>query len=167
MWKFATVGVCALALFVSTGMGVYAYESPDVSVGHPLFGLKRGIEQVEGQFARTPEDRARFHQRMMNRRMEEAERHLARPARAVRILEMAADELDMSLQEFTGNLRDPAVREQMLDELAAENERYAEVIERVGEHVREFRREKPEEFRELIQRFRVQPPPSDEPLIQY
>jgi len=53
-WRYATVAVC-LILFLSIGTGAYAYNSPDVMEGHPLYSLKRVVEKAELKLAGTAE----------------------------------------------------------------------------------------------------------------
>lgn len=130
-FRFAVVGITSIALIFGTGTGVYAYASPDVSDGTPLYPIKRGIETVEQQFATTPEARAAFHARMMGRRMEEAERIADQQERITNVLQSAADELDMSVEELMAERKDPDEHQELIDELSANNERYAKVLDRV------------------------------------
>ncbi|TAK03788.1 hypothetical protein EPO34_01330 [Patescibacteria group bacterium] len=84
------VGLCAFALLVS-GTGAFAYESPDVVEGHPLFAMKQGIETAEAAIAKTsPERAAAFYAKMLEKRLKEAER--IANGRQERLIERAADE---------------------------------------------------------------------------
>lgn len=67
-YTFATV-VVALIMFLSVGS--YAYASSGVTEGDALYPVKTGIEKIEGNLKRSPEARARFHARMMDRRFRE------------------------------------------------------------------------------------------------
>lgn len=70
------VPVTALAVIFLMGTGVYAYESPNVGEGHPLFPVKRGIEQVEGAFTKAvkgPQAAAKFDQWVEQRREQETQ----------------------------------------------------------------------------------------------
>ncbi len=135
-FRFAAVGMASLLVVFGTGTSVYAYDSPDVSDGHPLYPIKQGIERIEERFAANSEQRAEFHARMMGRRMAEAERLDGAKEQITRILESAAAELDLSVDELKGDLRDPEKRKELLDQLSETNERYAEVLSRVpkGKH---------------------------------
>lgn len=58
-------------IFMSTG--AYAYESPMVVEGHPLYVVKRKMESARVRMVRTPEGRAEVHLWKMQRRMREAD----------------------------------------------------------------------------------------------
>lgn len=73
--RYALVGIASLVLVFGTGTGVYAYESPDVVDGHPLYFVKSAVEKVESRFAISPEQRDRHEQKMLRRRAGEASRH--------------------------------------------------------------------------------------------
>ena len=130
-FRFAVVGVTSVALVFGMGTGVYAYSSPDVNEGTALYPVKRGMEAVEGTFAITSDARAAFHARMMGRRMEEAERIIDHEDRVATTLQRAADELDMSVNELKAGLKDPSERQELIDELSSNNERYANLLDRV------------------------------------
>lgn len=69
-WKLATVPALALVVILMTGTGVYAYESPAVSDGHPLYPLKQGIEQIHhAVFVHSSDDEEHFQQWVTERRM--------------------------------------------------------------------------------------------------
>ncbi len=75
-WRLATVPMAVLVLMFMMGTGVYAYESPSVSEGHPLFGVKRGMEEVQRAFiggVQGPEARVKFEAHMEERRIQELE----------------------------------------------------------------------------------------------
>ena len=135
-FRFAVAGMASLLVVLGTGTSVYAYDSPTVSDGHPLYSIKQGIERIEERFAATPEMRAEFHAKMMERRMAEAERLDESKEQIPQILESAAAELDLSVDELKSDLRDPKERKELLDRLSETNERYAEVLSRVpkGKH---------------------------------
>lgn len=130
-FRFAAVGMASVLVVFGTGTSVYAYSSPDVSDGHPLYPIKRGIEQVQERFAMSPDKRAAFHADMMRRRMAEAERLDQGKEQIPKILESAAAELDLSVDEIKTDLRDPAQRKDLLDQLSQTNDRYAQVLSRV------------------------------------
>jgi hypothetical protein len=74
--RLVLVPVFAFVLFMSLGVGTYAYASPAVSEGHPLFRLKQGLEELERPFHRSPEGRAAFEERLKNRRQAEMQHRL-------------------------------------------------------------------------------------------
>lgn len=140
-FRFAAVGIASVALIFGTGTGVYAYDSPKVVDGHPLYFVKQGLETVEGQFATTPEARARYHARMMERRMAEAEAFVAEQERVGQLLQSASDELDRSVDELILAPNDPVMRRAVIQYLSEQNARYEQVMERVP--VREGMRRMP------------------------
>lgn len=71
--RIAFASAALVIVLFTTGTGVYAYESPEVIDGHPLHFMKTSIETIEEQFARSPESRAEFHDRMVERREQELE----------------------------------------------------------------------------------------------
>lgn len=129
--RFAAVGLSALVLVFGMGSGVYAYGSPDVIEGHPLYAVKQGLEQVEGMMATTPEARARFHTKMMGRRMNEASHALSQETQAQDLLVEAAEELEMSVEELKSGLKDPETRQDIVEQLSEQNAGYAKLLQRV------------------------------------
>lgn len=93
-WKPVFAGAIAIVLLFTTGTGVYAYESPEVVEGHILHSVKDGIERMEGNFARSDERMARFHAKMLQRRLREAEHFEDRPEKSQMILDRAAMRID-------------------------------------------------------------------------
>ena len=131
-FRWSAVGLTALVVVFTMGTGVYAYESPEVVEGHPLYQVKQSIESVEKSLARTPEARAEFHSRMMERRISEGEHHLSRqPEQVQEALDAAADQLEQTVVEFAPEIQDPALRAQMIEELSIHNARYVELSARV------------------------------------
>ncbi len=138
--RFAAVGLTALVVVFTMGTGVYAYESPDVVEGHPLFVVKTSLEAVQESLARTPEARAEFHARMMERRLAEGEHHLSRePEQVQASLDAAADQLEQTVEELAPAVEDPARRAQMIEELSIHNARYLELSARVQDSEAENR----------------------------
>ncbi|MBU1907462.1 hypothetical protein KKD71_04990, partial [Patescibacteria group bacterium] len=123
-FKFVTVGVIVFVLLVGTGTGVYAYESPQVAEGHALYPMKQGIERVEGWFAMKPEGKAEYHMKMMGRRLDEAEMH--EPTETM--LEYAAAELGMSVEQLKSEMFDPSKRDAIVEQLISQNERFEEIF---------------------------------------
>ncbi|MDG1949271.1 MAG: hypothetical protein P8J32_00400 [bacterium] len=130
--RFATVGMTSLVVVFMMGTGVYAYESPAVTEGHPLHFLKDGIENVQEGFARTPEERAEFHTRMMERRLEEGERQLPhKPHGVPPTLEEASAHFERVIEVLEQEVEDEELRAQMIEELSIRNARYQHLYSRV------------------------------------
>lgn len=139
-FRFAAVGLTAVVVVFTMGTGVWAYESPDVVEGHPLYFVKSSLESVEEGLARTPEARAEFHARMMERRLTEGEHHLSRqPEHVQESLDAAADQLEQTVEVFAPDVQDPKKRAQMIEELSIHNARYLELSSRVQDSEAENR----------------------------
>lgn len=67
-YAFAT---SALALVLFFGLSSYAYASSAVGEGDALYPVKAKIEEIEGGLKKSPEARARFRARMLDRRIRE------------------------------------------------------------------------------------------------
>jgi len=124
--KLAPAGAVAAIVFFSLGTGVYAYESPSVTEGHPLNIVKQNLERAEGWLANNPEARVRFHAKMMDRRMNEARFAGLGNEKADALLAAAAEQLDMSTADLREEMRDPETRVQIMEELADKGVAFAE-----------------------------------------
>ena len=93
-WRFAFASAMAVVVLLTTGTGVYAYDSPEVIEGHSLYQVKDKMERVEEWFARSPERQADFQVKMLDRRLNEARHFQHRPEFAEKILDKAADRID-------------------------------------------------------------------------
>ncbi|MFC1788046.1 DUF5667 domain-containing protein [Patescibacteria group bacterium] len=121
-------GIALVALFVMTGTGVYAYESPEVTDGHVLNGLKRNIERIEGRFASNPEKKAKFHAKMMDRRLNECDR-VPDGEKKQLLLEKAAEQLDLSLDQLKEQIQNPETRAGIIEQLAEQNQGLAQMLQ--------------------------------------
>ncbi len=70
-FRFVMAGALALVLAVCTGTGAYAYQSPEVTVGTPLYPVKKVLEKVEEKLQTTPTKKAEFDLKKIARREEE------------------------------------------------------------------------------------------------
>lgn len=132
--RFASVSLASLVLFFTMGAGVYAYESPEVTQGHPLYFMKSGIEFVRGGMARSPEARAEFHAKMMDRRLQEGEHQLpSRPDRVPVTLEEAAAQFERTIEAIEEGVEDEHIRETLIEALSIKRARYLELHSRVQE----------------------------------
>lgn len=132
--RAAAVGLASLALFFTVGTGVYAYESPKVTQGHPLYFVKSGLERVRERAAASPESRAQFHAQMMDRRLQEGEYLLPeRPDHVPPSLDAAAEQFERSIQALEEGVDDEAVRKNVIETLSIRRARYLELSARVEE----------------------------------
>jgi len=131
-WRFASAGVCAVVLMLGTGTAVYAYESPDVVEGHPLFAVKSKLEVAETKLAATPEQQASVHVKMLERRVTEAERHVEDTPVREKLLKAAEREMDVSENELDGDhLKDFRKREAIVKRVHDSRDRYERIRHRV------------------------------------
>ncbi|MBI4257307.1 hypothetical protein HY626_04610 [Candidatus Uhrbacteria bacterium] len=135
--QFAGVSFASLVLFFGMGAGVYAYESPQVTEGHPLYFVKSGLESIQGGFARSPEARAQFHAEMMERRLAEGEYQLPhRPDRVPPSLDEAAEQFEQTISALDEGVKDE-MRKKLIESLSLHRARYLELSVRVQENEEE------------------------------
>lgn len=156
VWQRALTGaVCTV--FIFAGTGAFAYASPSVSNGTILYPLKRAIEEVEGKFQRTEEEKIVFHSRMMEKRIEETEHLAERGIEDTETIEMITNEFNQSIagvdtleeisrQEDTLRLIQKRLKKDQIEELAELKEgipppifdkrrgAYNQMNERIREH---------------------------------
>ena len=135
--KFASAGLVVF-LVMGGGVGTYAYTNPDVTVDHLLYPFKRGIENVEGGFTFSPEQKAGFHLKMAMRRMDEAEKlherfkknvELKDRAEAIaKTLEFMESEMDNSFMFVDGEF-DVEKAEKVLNDFEL---KFGKMKERIG-----------------------------------
>ena len=124
VFKYATAFV--LVFFMGTsGVGAYAYSSPDVNVDHPLYPVKQGMENVEMGFAWSPEGKSQMHMKKAMRRLDEAEKlhirfrdnpEIERDAEAIqKTLRFMEEEMDNSFSTIPSEF-DPEKAERFLTE---------------------------------------------------
>ncbi len=65
-WRYSVAGFLGVVIMGSTG--VYAYASPNVSEGTVLYPLKEQIENIEEKLQTTPEKKAKFYLKKVERR---------------------------------------------------------------------------------------------------
>jgi len=94
VWRFAFASAMAVVVLLTTGTGVYAYDSPEVIEGHSLYQVKNNMERVEEWFAHSPKRQAAFQAKMLNRRLNEARHFRNRPEFTNQILDKAANRID-------------------------------------------------------------------------
>jgi hypothetical protein len=127
IWRrVAPAAVAAVVVFFLVGGSAYAYNSPGVVPGNPLYFMKNNLEKIEGWVARHPDAQAQFHNRMADRRLAEARFLGLGSEKAQEILVDAAAELDMSVEDLRADLRDPKTRVEIMEELADNGFAFAE-----------------------------------------
>jgi hypothetical protein len=69
--KFKLQIATAFIITTLTGTSIFAYSNEKVTSEHPLYPIKRKIENVEGWLANTPEKKEQYHEKMSQRRLDE------------------------------------------------------------------------------------------------
>ena len=138
-WKrMVAIPLAALVLFFTTGAGVYAYASPNVTEDTPLYPVKRGIENVEGQFMISPEAKSQFHARMLERRINEAEVRIHRGMIPEDRLIELSDELNISVEDLEEAKDDDELRDEIREEIVDHLEEQKDRIHLLFDGSREF-----------------------------
>lgn len=145
--------VVVLCIFVLTGVGSYAYASPAVMEDHVLFPLKDGMEWVQGVAARSPEWRAGFHTRMMERRIEEGEFLINHNTVSLPHIERIDASFEQALSSVELTDEQHALRQEMLNRLRTGRVRYESILTQSIEQERETPR--PDELRNVLLDLRV------------
>lgn len=115
--RYAAVAL-SLVLALGLGTGVYAYSSPEVNEAHPLYGLKKEIENIEERVvARTPERQAAFQAKQMQRRLAEIERLQAKKLNFETTLEELnkTEEAGLKALDFVTSLKVQGIIKQRID----------------------------------------------------
>jgi len=71
-FKLAAALAVTILVVGTAGTGAYAYTSPDVTTGTPLYPIKQQLEKVEEKVQITPEAKANFYLKQIKRREAEA-----------------------------------------------------------------------------------------------
>lgn len=103
--KVAFASVLGLMVVSSFTTAAYAYSSPEVTSGTALYGVKQTLETVEEKLQRTPEQKAAFYLKQINRR--EAERAVMKKKN------QQLQAVDDSIRKTTNNLA--AVEDKLSD----------------------------------------------------
>ncbi len=72
VWRLSIAMTTGLIAVGSVGTAAYAYNSPTVTEGSPLYTIKRNIEKIEEKLQRTPAQKVAFDLKKIQRREAEA-----------------------------------------------------------------------------------------------
>jgi len=148
------VPVIVLCVFVLTGVGSYTYASPAITEDHMLFPVKDRMEWVQGVVVHSPEGRASFHTRMMERRIEEGEFLIHHEMVSFPHIERIDASFEQALSSLASTQEDNDVRQEMLNRLRTGRVRYELLLTQSIEQEREMPR--PEALRNVLLDLRVQ-----------
>lgn len=90
-------GFTVIALLLTGGGGVYAYSNPEVTEGTTLYPLKQAIETVEEVTKITPEARAKFYIKKIERR--EAERKVLKKKELLPEVEREVEKVEPEIKQ--------------------------------------------------------------------
>jgi vacuolar-type H+-ATPase subunit I/STV1 len=105
--RYAVVVVAAVGIVTCGATGAYAYTSPAVTVGTPLYPLKKTMEKVEGKLKTTPAARAAFLLKTIDRReaekkvLQQQHREITKINREISATEKQLEKTTAELQETT------------------------------------------------------------------
>ena len=110
-FRFALASLAGLVTLATGGTGVYAYVSPDVTDGTPLYPVKQTLEKVEEKLQNTPEKKAEFYLKKIARREAEAQ-VLAARQRPVEKTDTEIDQLEEKLEHETVKISHQVLRQE-------------------------------------------------------
>jgi hypothetical protein len=114
----------AFVLVFTLGVGSFAYASPSVTDSHPLYAVKSGMELVEEKIHRSPESKARYHAKMMQRRIAEGEHELKFEQLAERHINGIAEEFSNSINNINVVEAELPSRKEIVEQLKVQVVRY-------------------------------------------
>lgn len=120
VWFKHATGLATMVLMAgSLGTGAYAYTSPQVTEGSILYPIKEKLENIEEIAQITPEAKARFYLKKIERREEEKvilkrkNVELKKIERVERLIENTEDKLDQTDKIIEKTTHDVKLREQV------------------------------------------------------
>jgi hypothetical protein len=111
------IAATVLLLTLGVGLSAYAYASPEVTNGSPLYGLKRGLEGLEGSFATSGQAQAEFHFKMALRRLQESKILAATGTVDIQTMSAISDESHTALSDLD-SIEDVQVKTKVLAEFS-------------------------------------------------
>ena len=136
------VGILLLSLGATTA---YAYTSPSVAWGNPLFQIKGRGENIEDRLATTPESSARLRLKKMQRRMAEAEKIAeTKPEVAEELIDAARGEFIRGLDQ-AAKISDVKLRKEVLSKFIKGDPEQLVRIQNIAE-------KNPARFRDITER---------------
>ncbi len=127
--RFVAVPAAVAVVFVTMGVGSYAYASPSVTDEHMLYPIKTGIERVEAVWPRSENGTAQFHARMMERRIAEGEVMIRGEGVPPEHLEGIMGEFTLSIDHLEQAEDQETDREPVIKQLMTQTVRYEYLIE--------------------------------------
>lgn len=127
--RFVAMPIAGMAVVTLMGTGTFAYASADVNSTHVLYPTKIAIENVESVFHRSPESKARYHARMMERRIDEGEAMLRnKKTVAVSGFDQISVQYDKAIDVVEESVENTEDREIVMAYLKTSNVRYLHLM---------------------------------------
>ena len=125
--RYSMVALVVLVVVGSTGVGAYAYNSPEVTEGTRLYGVKRAIERIEEKVVerRAPEVQAKFYLKQIERR-EAEEKVMVRNGRVAEQIEKVEEKIERNedrLEKVEQALAQPEIKAQVEKRLEKRREK--------------------------------------------
>jgi len=119
VFKYSMVSLVILAVVASSGVGAYAYNSPEVTEGTKLYPIKRAIEKVEEKTKKTPEAKAKFYLKQIQRREVEKDKLEKKSKRQVQLqqLEEKINKTEEQLEKVNTDLVTSSLKDQVKQRL--------------------------------------------------
>lgn len=137
IFRYGMVALAVVTFFVSSGVGVYAYNSSGVTEGTALYPIKKAIEKVEEKTKKTPEAKARFYLKQIDRR--EAEKRILEKKNKKEIqlyqLEEKIKNNENKLLEITEQLASSTLKDELKQRLEKHQLKLKEKIEKTEDKI--------------------------------
>ena len=114
--RWSIVALSLVIIFGPLSTGVYAYASPGVTSGNPLYKVKKGLEKVEGRTKITPEARANFYLKKIARREAEKKVLISRQEN-IDGVDYQIKAVEHSLGDLDKKIKDPKTSEKVKKQL--------------------------------------------------
>jgi hypothetical protein len=134
--RFVVAPVASVFLAAGAGVGAYAYTSPEVTNGTVLYPVKQALEKVEEATKHTPEAKAAFYVKQIERR--EAEERVVKKKSApkavrAKTIEKQIEDLNEKLEQTdvstTSLQKDPVLARKLEKQLTKRKERLEKSLE--------------------------------------
>jgi len=135
VFKYSMIALLVVFFLGSSGIGAYAYSSPEVTEGGVLYPVKKVLENIEARTKRSPEAKARFNLKQIQRREAEKQVLEKKPRKEVQLrqLEDRISKNEEELEKINRELTTSTVKEQVQKRLQKKEEKLKEKIEKQQE----------------------------------
>ncbi len=143
-FKHATGFATMVLMAGSLGTGAYAYTSPEVTEGSVLYPIKEKLESIEEIAQITPEAKAKFYLKKIERREEEKvvlkkkNVELKKIEKVEQLIEKTEDKLDQTDKIIEKTTHDVKLREQVRERLEVRFEKRREKLEKQQERLKKI-----------------------------